>query len=429
MSGVPAAGTPHAGPARAPRPVTHRVVLVFNLLVAASLVAAGTGLLWVSGRIASRQVVSLDGGIVRAPGEDAAPSGSDWNLDTSGVGARNFLLTGSDNGACTEADDPTAGGIGDRTALGERSDTIMLVRLDPRAERAAILSFPRDLWVDIAGTTKKNRINSAFERTDPSRLVRTIDDNFGIPVDHYVNVDFCAFKEIVAAVGGVKVPFAYPTRDRKTGLNVPQAGCVELDGDQALAYVRSRAGYSYYDAARGAWRQDPTGDLGRIARQQDFLRRSMQRALDRGSASLRVANDLLSTALRNVITDDRLTPRQMLEVAQAMRDLDTSGVATWTIASSQRRIGQMAVLIPELDSDEMRLALSTFRGESPIPGAGAGGGADASGDHTVAWDSADPSRTGADVLLAALGGARTARGAHPPLPSVGIVPPDDPACR
>lgn len=415
--------------ARGPRPLTHRLVLWFNLLVAASLVAAGTGLLWVSGRVASRQVVSLDGGVIEAPADGAAPSGSDWNLDTSGVDARNFLLTGSDNGACTSADDPTAGGIGDRTALGERSDTIMLVRLDPAAERAAILSFPRDLWVDIAGTTRKNRINSAFERTDPSRLVRTIADNFGIPVDHYVNVDFCAFKEIVAAVGGVKVPFAYATRDRKTGLNVPAAGCVELDGDQALAYVRSRSGYSYYDPAKAAWRQDPTGDLGRISRQQDFLRRSMQRALDRGSSSLRVANDLLSTALRNVITDDRLTPRQMLAVAQAMRDLDTTGVASWTIESSQRRIGQLAVLIPELDSDEMRRALATFRGEAPIPG-GATGTAGASDASGASWDEPDRSAAGADVVRVVAGGARAARAAHrPSVPSIGIVPPDDPACR
>jgi LCP family protein required for cell wall assembly len=422
------------------RPLTHRLVVAFNLLVATGLVAGGAGLLWLSGRVTSRQVVSLEGGVVRAPEDGAAPAGSDWTLDTSRLAAQNYLLTGSDNGACTEPGDPTAGGIGDRTALGERSDTIMLVRLDPRTGRAAILSFPRDLWVDIAGTTRKNRINSAFERTDPSRLVRTIDENFGIPVDHYVNVDFCAFKEIVTAVDGVKVPFAYPTRDRKTGLNVPQAGCATLDGDQALAYVRSRAGYSYYDPATGAWRQDPTGDIGRIGRQQDFLRRAMQRALDRGGSSLRVANDLLSTALRNVITDDQLTPRQLLEVAQAMRDLDTGGVATWTIESSQRRIGQMAVLVPRLDSDQMRRALATFRGEAEIPAGDATGGAtgdaeggatgDAAGDAAgAAWDAADPSVRRADVVSVGPVGARPVRADHRPLPSTGIVPPDDPGCR
>ncbi|MFM9122882.1 MAG: LCP family protein, partial [Actinomycetota bacterium] len=191
-----------------------------------------------------------------------------------------------------------SGGIGDRTSFGERSDTIMLIRIDPSSKRAAILSFPRDLWVDIAGTTRQNRINSAFQSTDPNRLVSTIRENFGIPVDHYVNINFCAFKEIVTAVDGVKVPFAYPTRDRKTGFNVAAPGCINFDGDTALAYVRSRSGYRYFDPTKQKWLEDPTGDLGRIKRQQDFLRRSMQRALDKGSKSLSVANNLLNAAIK-----------------------------------------------------------------------------------------------------------------------------------
>ena len=124
--------------------------------------------------------------------------------------------------------------------MGERSDTIMMIRVDPATTRVAVLSFPRDLWVEIAGTGNRQRINSAYLRDDPQRLVDTIYENFGIGVDHFIQVDFCAFKTLVDAVGGVAVPFEFPARDTNTGLNVPVPGCFTFDGEHALAYVRSR---------------------------------------------------------------------------------------------------------------------------------------------------------------------------------------------
>ncbi len=112
----------------------------------------------------------------------------------------------------------------------------------PSTDQVAVLSFPRDLYVTVDGGSKA-RINSAYRRDDPSRLQDTIFLNFQIPIDHYIQVDFCAFKRLVDGVGGVKVPFEYPARDTNTGLDVPASGgeCFEFDGDHALAYVRSRA--------------------------------------------------------------------------------------------------------------------------------------------------------------------------------------------
>ena len=288
----------------------------------------------------------------------------------------------------------------------------MIIRIDPSSKQAAILSFPRDLWVDIAGTTRQNRINSAFQSTDPNRLVATIKENFDIPIDHYVNINFCAFKEIVTAVDGVKVPFLYPTRDKKTGFNVAAPGCVNFDGDTALAYVRSRSGYRYFDPTKQAWLEDPTGDLGRIKRQQDFLRRSMQRALDKGSKSLSVANDLLNAALKNVITDDELSPRGMLTLAQAMRDLNTQSIATYTIDSYPKRIGDMSVLIPSLKTDEMQKVLAIFQGRSPVV---------ASGASLRANDSSSVVLTA--YRISSITVPAIARFAD------GVVPPNDPACR
>ncbi|NQV97456.1 MAG: LCP family protein [Acidimicrobiaceae bacterium] len=403
------------------RPISHFLVLAFNIVVVFSLLAAGLGLFWVNGRVGQRLVVTLDNPQKSTNLSDTpAPTSTDWDLNTQGLDAKNFLLTGSDNGSCTDPDSVTAGGIGDRTNFGERSDTIMIIRIDPNSKRSAILSFPRDLWVDIAGTTRQNRINSAFQSTDPRRLVATIEKNFQIPVDHYVNINFCAFKEIVTAVGGVKVPFLYPTRDKKTGFNVTGPGCITFDGDTALAYVRSRSGYRYFDTTKQKWIEDPTGDLGRISRQQDFLRRSMQRALDKGSSSLSVANNLLNAALKNVTTDDGLTLRGMLTLAQAMRDLNTRTVATYTIESYSKRIGELSVLIPSTKSVTMQQILAIFQGKAPL-----------AVQQTAMRPSVEPN---VELVAQRINSATTTVPTTIPITSpeqktIGVVPPNDPDCR
>lgn len=404
------------------RPKLHYSVLALNIFVVISLISAGLSLLWINGRVSQRLVVTLNNAKKSAkPFSDEITSGTDWNLDTQSLDAKNFLLTGSDNGACTDSNSKTSGGIGDRTNFGERSDTIMIIRIDPSSKRAAILSFPRDLWVDIAGTTRQNRINSAFKSTDPNRLVTTIEENFKIPIDHYVNINFCAFKEIVTAVDGVKVPFLYPTRDKKTGLNVTAPGCINFDGDTALAYVRSRSGYRYFDTTKQKWVEDPTGDLGRISRQQDFLRRSMQRALDKGSSSLSVANNLLNAALKNVITDDQLTPRGMLTLAQAMRDLNTRTVATYTIESYPKRIGEMSVLIPAIKSETMQQILAIFQGKTSLTVEGAA----MHKTEDLKIQLISQRTVGAQTMSP----TTTIPNTTPSQKTVGVVPPNDPACR
>ena len=420
-----------------PRPRSHYFVLSLNVFIATLLVFSGLGMLWVNGRVNQRLIVTLNNSQEnpndQSQGSNDSPANADLPLDPKSLDAKNFLLTGSDNGSCADAKSSTTGGIGDRASLGERSDTIMIIRIDPSSKRAAILSFPRDLWVNIAGTTQQNRINSAFKSTDPNRLVDTIEKSFGIPVDHYVNVNFCAFKEIVTAVDGVKVPFLYPTRDKKTGFNVATPGCVNFDGDRALAYVRSRSGYRYFDTTTQKWLEDPTGDLGRISRQQDFLRRSMQRALDKGSSNIGVANDLLNAALKNVITDDKLTPRGMLDLAQAMRDLNTRTVATYTIDSYPKRIGELSVLIPLIKTESMKQALAIFQGRAPLTAQKAS--IRTINNQTVVLVAQRIAMATTTTLAIP---ETTAKPATPtttiptaiaPQKTVGVVPPDDPTCR
>ena len=422
-----------------PRPRSHYFVLSLNVFVVTLMVFSGLGMLWVNGRVNQRLIVTLNNSQEnpndQSQGSNDSPANADLPLDPKSLDAKNFLLTGSDNGSCADAKSSTTGGIGDRSSLGERSDTIMIIRIDPSSKRAAILSFPRDLWVNIAGTTRQNRINSAFKSTDPNRLVDTIEKSFGIPVDHYVNVNFCAFKEIVTAVDGVKVPFLYPTRDKKTGFSVSEPGCINFDGDRALAYVRSRSGYRYFDTTNQKWLEDPTGDLGRISRQQDFLRRSMQRALDKGSSSLSVANSLLNAALKNVITDDQLTPRGMLDLAQTMRDLNTRTVATYTIESYPKRIGELSVLIPLIKSETMKQILAIFQGRAPLVAQKVV--ARNSNDLTVVFaaqriaasTTSTSTTIAATTTITTIAGPTSGDNANPLQKTVGVVPPDDPSCR
>lgn len=408
------------------RPWTHYAVLSFNIIVVAALLVVGIGFLWTGQRLGGRQVVSLNRDeTATTVAEAQVEPTEEWNLDAGDLEAKNFLITGSDNGGCVDPDSPYAGAFGDRSAFGERSDTIMIIRVSPKENQAAFLSFPRDLWVQIAGSTRSNRINTAFDRKNPNRLVDTIYQNFGIEVDHYVNIDFCAFKDIVDAVDGVKVPFAYTTRDKKTGLYVPNSSCYQFSGDHALAYVRSRSGYSYFDEGKQDWVFDGTGDLGRISRQQDFIRRAMQRALDKGSGSPRVANDLLNVALKNVITDDDLTPIRMLQLAQAMRGLNTSGIPSYTIEASGQMIGDQSVLIPRLQNDTMREILALFQGKASF-GVPAGETSDDTIESAPAFAGVAYVAGGTNVETSP---TTTVPVVAPEQDTIGFVPPDDPSCR
>jgi LCP family protein required for cell wall assembly len=280
--------------------------------------------------------------------------------------AKNFLVTGADNGACIDPNSPYAAAFGDREEMGERSDTIIIFRVDPSASRVAVLSFPRDLYVTIAGQGNQARINSAYERNDPQRLIDTIYENFGVGVDHFVQVDFCAFKTLVDAVGGVAVPFRYPARDPNTGLNVPTRGCFNLSGEHALAYVRSRH-YEYEDPpGSGNWKEDPTSDLGRISRQQDFLRRTLSSVLDEGPLNPRVARALIKSATQYVVTDSGLSPAKLLEFAGVLNDVEPAGILTYQIESSPREVNGASVLEPLIEGENMQEVLAMFRGETSL---------------------------------------------------------------
>ena len=325
----------------------QRLLIGFNVfLVGVCLVTAG-GIFYTFNRFGDLPRVEL--------AHVLSPEPASQDIDK----AQNFLLVGSDSRASIDPTDPNIGAFGSEADVGgQRSDTIMVLRIDPASERASILSFPRDLWVDIAGTGSKQRINTAFSR-GPDVLVATLQQNFGIPIQHFVEVDFRGFKGLVDAVGGVPVYFENPARDKNTGLNIPVAGCVTLNGDQALAYARSRH-YEYKVGSK--WRTDGTGDLGRISRQQDFIRRSLKKAVAKGIRNPIVLNQLIDVGVQNVTVDSSLSARDLIRLGNRFRSLDPSKIDMYTVPVTPTKINGAAVLL--LQEQAAQPVLDVFRGEA-----------------------------------------------------------------
>jgi len=308
-----------------------------------------------------------DDGVADGPSVDASepsptadPSIPVETFPPAEPGARNILITGADNNACLDPDSRFAPAFGDRQGAGERSDTIMMWRVNPATNQVAVLSFPRDLWLKIDGRSSKGRINEAYNRDDPQRLINTIRQNFGIETDHFVQVDFCAFKELVDAVGGVAVPFETPVRDGATGLIVEEAGCFTFSGEHALAYVRSRK--IEYMTEDGRWERDGTSDLGRISRQQDFIRRVGDELLS-NVFSPSVVRTLFDVSRDYIVTDNELTLDRIQQFAGVLQSSDPADITTYQIEARGTTIQGNSVLEPRLGGDNMQSVLKLFRGE------------------------------------------------------------------
>ncbi len=365
---------------RAHHTAAQKVVLGLNIVVIIACFAAAVGLLWAKdireSFLATDQATVQTTIASAAPGAPA-PSETGPIVSTESTTAEtfapadpaalNFLITGADNNACIDPNSRWASAADPaRDRIGNRSDTIMVMRVDPAKRAAAVLSFPRDLWVKIPGRSK-NRINAAYVKNEYQLLAQTIYDNFGIVIDHYIQVDFCAFKTIVDSVGGVKVPFANPIKDARVNLEILTTGCHTFSGDEALAYARSR--HLQYQDASGNWVQDPFGDLSRISRQQDFLRRVMKAALDKGVFNASVARGLIETAQKYVVLDAGLSIDDLLTFVGVLRDVDPTNINTYQIEVSRLLTSGQDVLQPRISGDNMKSILAIFRGEASLASA------------------------------------------------------------
>ena len=417
------------GPDPAPnvplRPGRHsgvqRAVLVLNILIVLACFAGATALV-IGKRVRESVTAAPKATLVGAEGVPVNADGvfvgdPTATFPPADPAAKNFLVVGDDSHACVDPDSPWAGAADpQRTDLGQRSDTIMVVRIDPETKRAAILSFPRDLWVKVPGHGR-SRINSAYRKGDYSLLAQTLYDNFGVQIDHYVQVDFCAFKTIVDAVGGVEVPFEFPAKDDHVNLHIDAPGCHTFTGDEALAYVRSR--YYEYQDTDGKWKLDNAYDLGRISRQQDFARRLFEAALSKGVFNASVAKGLIDTLTKYVVVDQELSIDGMLQFLGVLQEVQPAGIPTFQIAAKRQIVQNNDVLQPLVNTPEMVEILDLFRGKTSLEAVAS------TTSTTVApvngWRAPTTEQGAADP-------AATAATDAPAQEAKGIVPPADVTC-
>ncbi len=286
------------------------VTLCALLVLAVAAVGGGYGYLWYRYDQISK---------VHINDEVTAESGAPFTI----------LVIGSDSrvGESSQA----AQSFGSSSVVtGQRSDVVQLWRVTPSTKQIQIMSIPRDTVVsmlppDTAQFGTYNRINSAYN-SGANQLVKTITANFGIPINHVVQVDFSGFQDAVNALGGIYLDFPYPAKDSYSGLNITTPGCQLLNGSQALAVARARH-YEYY--TNGYWHTDGTSDFGRIDRQDVFIRSLITSA--KSKVNPLTVNAFIGSVHEGVTIDDSFGFNQLIGLALTYRSFDPTNLAGQTL--------------------------------------------------------------------------------------------------
>lgn len=326
---------PPASPA--PRKGTRRA-LVWFLVIANVVVFGSLGVVWWAANQVSSAVSTI-------PGSDLSLS----DVVGGSSAPRTFLLVGSDSRE--GLDDLTHFG----PAGGQRSDVMILMQVLPDKGTVQMLSIPRDLKVTFNGTT--GRINATFAR-GPGHLVDAMIEETGLPIHHYLQVEFGGFAGIIDAIGGIEIVFPYPARDRGSGLEVG-AGLQRLDGRTALAYARSR---KYQELRDGRWVNVDASDIGRTQRQQDVLLAILTQ-IDRPS-SIDGFRRLLSSLGDFVVTDSAFDAEQILQMAWSMRNISGTDVESMTLPvriSTENGVSYVVRVEPAASS-----VIDAFRAGNPM---------------------------------------------------------------
>lgn len=231
----------------------------------------------------------------------------------------NFLFVGVDDRSTLPDDwDDTFGDF-----AGRRTDVIMVAHLVP-GEGIQMLSIPRDLRADIPGHGT-NRVNASYVLGGPDLLVQTVQAETGIPINHYVEIDFAGVGAVVDSLGGVTINFDYAGRDSKSGFST-DAGTQTLNGEEAVAYARSR---HYQELRNGEWTGTGGGDISRTGRQQQILLALFDQVTSPSSAFN--LTSFLPTFADQITADEGLTLGLMADLGRNALGLRSTGVDAITL--------------------------------------------------------------------------------------------------
>lgn len=250
------------------------------------------------------------------------------NRPHSASSAVNYLVVGSDTREGLTKEQQRALRVGStKTAAGKRSDTMLLVHISKKRDKAVIVSIPRDTFALIPAHTNASgklvsesysKINSSFNWGGAPLLIETLENMTKLRIDHYVEVNFAGFANMVDALGGIEVCSKVAINDPKSHL-VMDAGTHILNGIEALKYVRTRD-------------FDGMGDLGRMQRQQQFVSAVLRKATSAGVLlnPIKLVS-FINSAMSAVSTDENLNKDDLITLAKQMKNLSASKVRTLTV--------------------------------------------------------------------------------------------------
>lgn len=307
----------------------RRLLIGLNVLVAVCVLSAGALYGYVRHLINSIHTVAAPHLTATAPrAKDSA----------AGLPPENILLIGNETRSGLTNQGEIAQFGSPQLLSGSLSDVIMILHLDPVHQSASLLSIPRDLFLPMppgSPVGPYQKIDAALNdgANGPDNLIHAISSDLGIPINHYVELEFDGFQRTVNALGGIKLDFPEKLWDANSLLYVPTTGCVQLNGSEALALVRAR--HLQYDppgdnAPTAQWPYDPESDLSRIVRDHVFLRVLAAKAESQGLSNPFRLNDFLNAIIAQITIDPGLK-NQLIKLASHYRHVNPSTVPETTL--------------------------------------------------------------------------------------------------
>ncbi|MFC8065160.1 LCP family protein [Streptomyces sp. NPDC057293] len=335
------------GRRRKPRARRRKALLVAAWSAAGIVVLGGTG--------AGVLYFKLNGNLTSVDIDQAL--GAD-RPDKADNGSENILVLGSDTRA--GGNDKLGGGTDDGTA---RSDTAMIVHVHKGHKKASVVSIPRDTLIDrpaCGGTNgdeqpaaKDVMFNSAYSTGGAACAVKTVESISGLRMDHYLEVDFSGFQNLIDDLGGVKVTTTESIKDPDSHLNLT-AGTHTLDGEQALGLVRTRHGVG------------DGSDLGRIQLQQAFVKALVDQVKNVGVlGNPKKLYDLADTATKTVTTDSELgSVNSLMSFASGLKGIGPEGMNMVTMPVVYDPADANRVL---MEKDKAQQVWTALKNDRPIP--------------------------------------------------------------
>ncbi len=285
----------------------HWLLSSFALVLALLAGTTGSYLWYLNHQLGA--IERVDAGIT----EDPATSGDEAHKPL------NILLLGADNGDAQVQSVAEDMADGKWTPFAHRSDTMMIAHIPADRKSVQLISIPRDTWVKIAGYPYSDgygKINGAFAYGGPALARQTVEKLTGIHIDHLAIIDWAGFKDLTSALGGIRVYIPDTFYDDSQRITW-EKGWHDLQGQEALAYVRTRHGLE-------------NGDFDRIKRQQNFLRATMGKLLSSGIRNPVRLPSVIGSITRFLTVDNTWSNGEIRSLALSMRSIRTDNVAFLT---------------------------------------------------------------------------------------------------